>query len=382
MPDSRKQVTLNKEVSADNGSGLTRAILQSLPVGVIVFDKELKVVNANLCASDLVEIQQNADAALAAGTNEKIWGDWRKILLDVIENGKSYHFDNVSYRTTGSQAVLQITCVPLTGSPDNSIQGGLIMLENITERENIKKQLANTERLAALGKLASKVAHELNNPIDGIMRYINLAKRTIGKEGMSKPVEYLEHATEGLKRMVQIITELLEFSRSRYSALEDMPLDKIIDDAIKFIEPQARAAEVEIEKQYPSALPKTRSGNLFQVFCNLLKNAVEAMPDGGKVTISCDVSDDNAGSTSRLCSGQAGSPRVAAIKFRDTGTGFATENSEAIFEPFFTTKTGSKGTGLGLAICRDIIEKYGGKITAQNSPVAGSIFTVYLPLSE
>jgi signal transduction histidine kinase len=206
------------------------------------------------------------------------------------------------------------------------------------------------------------------------MRYINLAKRAISEEGLTKPVEYLEYAGAGLKRMVQIITELLEFSRRRYSTLEDMPLDKIIDDAIKFIEPAAKAAGVEIERQYRSPLPKTRDGNLFQVFCNLLKNAVEAMPDGGKVTISCDVSEGNAGST--------GSPQVAVIKFRDMGPGFEPANKEAIFEPFFTTKTGGKGTGLGLAICRDIIERYGGKITAQNAPDVGSIFAVHLPLNK
>ncbi|MBU2597049.1 MAG: ATP-binding protein, partial [Planctomycetes bacterium] len=114
-----------------------------------------------------------------------------------------------------------------------------------------------------------------------------------------------------------------------------------------------------------SALPTVKGGNLFQVFCNLLKNAVEAMPDGGKVTISWDISEDN----------------VAMIKFRDTGPGFDPANSEAIFEPFFTTKTG-KGTGLGLAICRDIIEKYRGKITAQNFPASGGIFTVHLPLNK
>ena len=366
MSNTGRQDTSIKELGKGAEEGFAPAVLQSLPVGVIVFDKELKILNANSCASDLIDVRTTADVTLAIGTNEKIWGNWRKILREVIKDGKICRFDNVSYCLADKMSLLQITCAPLRKSSADSIQGGLIMLENMTERANIQKQLANIERLAALGKLASKVAHELNNPIDGIMRYINLAKRAISEEGLSKPVEYLEHAGEGLKRMVQIITELLEFSRSRYSTLEDTPMDKIIDDAIKFVEPKAVAAGVEIERQFKSPLPKARGGNLFQVFCNLLKNAVEAMPDGGKVTISCGVSDDN----------------IAVIKFRDTGPGFEPANSEAIFEPFFTTKTGGRGTGLGLAICRDIIEKYGGKITAQNAPNVGSIFTVYLPLNK
>ena len=366
MYDTGKQNMSNKEVITRKKNTFASAVLQSLPVGVIVFDKELKVINANSYASALVNVQSGADITLAKGTNEKIWGSWQNTLLEVLQHGKTCRFDNVNYRFADRQSLLQITCTPLLDSSTDTIQGGVILLENVTERANIQKQMANTERLAALGKLASKVAHELNNPIDGIMRYINLAKRTISEEGLTKPVEYLEHASMGLKRMVQIITELLEFSRSRYSALEDAPLDKIIDDAIKFIEPKAAAAGIEIERQYQAGLPKARSGNLFQVFCNLLKNAVDAMPDGGKATISCGVAEDN----------------VAIIKFRDTGAGFAPENSEAIFEPFFTTKTGGKGTGLGLAICRDIIEKYGGKITAENAPDVGSIFTVCLPLNE
>ncbi|MDD5011691.1 MAG: ATP-binding protein [Phycisphaerae bacterium] len=361
MPNTNKHPVADKETNAT----LAPFILQSLPLGVVVFDKLLKTISANQIAGELLDIQANLDVSLAGGTNEKIWGDWKKTLSQVVQIGKICRFDNVAYRKNDKQSVLQITGAPLTDGLNGVILGGLLLLEDITEKATAQKQMANTERLAAMGKLASKVAHELNNPIDGIMRYINLAKRTISEANLPKPVEYLEHASDGLKRMVQIITELLEFSRNRYSSLEDTPIDKLIDDAIKFIEPAAKATSVEIERRYPSGLPTVKGGNLFQVFCNLLKNAVEAMSNGGKVVISWDISEDN----------------IAVIKFRDTGPGFEPENSEEIFEPFFTTKTG-KGTGLGLAICRDIIEKYSGKITAQNSPQGGSVFTVHLPLNK
>ena len=111
-------------------------------------------------------------------------------------------------------------------------------------------------------------------------------------------------------------------------------------------------------------MPEVISGNLFQVFCNLIKNAVEAMAGGGTLTISCCPDKDDS---------------VVMVQFQDTGQGFDPADSEAIFEPFFTTKRSSKGTGLGLAICKDIIEKYNGKITAQNAPNKGCIFTVFLP---
>jgi signal transduction histidine kinase len=361
-----KQHLTAKELNIQNSDTFASMVLQSLPMGVISYDKELKILNANSAASTLIDVREQADVTLSAGTNEKIWGNWHQALLDVVMAGKIRKFDNVAYSINGNNSSLQITLVPMYGGLGNQqITGGIMLLENVTGIATIAKQQAHTERLAVLGKLASKVAHELNNPIDGIMRYINLAKRTIiSEQDHTKPLEYLEYATGGLKRMVQIITELLEFSRIRHSPTEDASLDKIIEDAVKFIEPKAKAAAVEIDRQCHKTLPKTKNSNLFQVFCNLLKNAIEAMPDGGKITISCELAGDN----------------VVVIKFRDTGQGFEPQNSEAIFEPFFTTKTGGKGTGLGLAICRDIIEKYGGKITAENAPDKGSIFTVYLPM--
>ncbi len=127
---------------------------------------------------------------------------------------------------------------------------------------------------------------------------------------------------------------------------------------------KAEASNVEILRDYASGLPQIRSGNLFQVFCNLTKNALDAMQDGGELKIS-----------TRLAAND-----MITAEFRDTGPGLPKENTEAIFEPFFTTKDKGKGTGLGLAICRDIVESYNGRITAENISEGGSIFTVYLPV--
>jgi signal transduction histidine kinase len=362
MPDSVVQDVFTKDVKTTGDLPALRA----LPIGVIVFDRELKVQSANPYSQNFVSIQTTADSTLAIGTNENIWGSWQAILKTVLNTGKTRRFDNVSYQFNGNSALLQITCSAI--KDNDSILGGIIMLENVTEKATLQKQYAHNERLAALGKLASKVAHELNNPMDGVLRYINLAKRTISQQGLVKPVEYLDNADNGLKRMIGIITELLEFSRNKQSPLEDTSTDKILEEAIKYNEPMANAAAVKIERKYIVPLPKARVGNLFQVFCNLLKNAIEAMPDGGNIIITCDVSDDN----------------IAAFKFRDTGKGIDPKLGQAIFEPFFSTKTGRKGTGLGLAICKDIIEKHGGKITAENAPPpdTGSIFTVYLPVNK
>jgi C4-dicarboxylate-specific signal transduction histidine kinase len=242
--------------------------------------------------------------------------------------------------------------------------GGTIIIEDITERVNIENQLAKTERLAAVGKLASRVAHELNNPMDGILRYLNLALRILQQEKLEKPISYLQQCRKGLMRMVQIISELLEFSRGSYAAFEYMQVDKIIEDALRTMESKITSADIQVLRHYNAGHPQIRSGNLFQVFCNLIKNAVDEMPSGGQLSV-----------TTRLIE-----PNILVIEFRDTGPGFPPENTEAIFEPFFTTKERDKGTGLGLAISKDIVEKYNGRITARNHPEGGSVFTVQLPL--
>jgi len=241
-----------------------------------------------------------------------------------------------------------------------------MIIEDVTEKVNAQRQLASAEKLAAIGQLASRVAHELNNPMDGILRYINLSLRIIEQENLEKPKEYLTQCRQGLMRMVQIVSELLEFSRNSYAFFEYTKIERIIEDAIKTMEPRADALGVRILRNYTPDMPKIRSSNLFQVFCNLIKNALDAMPEGGKLSISTHLVADN----------------TAAAEFRDTGTGLPTENIEAIFEPFFTTKDKIKGTGLGLAISKDLIERQGGCITAENAAGGGSIFTVYLPVAS
>jgi len=342
---------------------LGKSVVQSLPIGVVAFDPDLKIIEANSQAAKLIELSDYIDKSLAKGTDDKIWPGWTEQLKSVVSTGKTCEFDSVNYTLNGKTKLLRILCTPLKAKTARN-PGGTVIIEDITEKVNIQRRLANAERLAAIGKLASKVAHELNNPMDGILRYINLAIRIVEQENLEKPKEYLTQCRQGLMRMVQIVSELLEFSRSTYASLEYVKIEQIIEDAIKTMDTRAEASNVRVLRNYAPGIPQIGNGNLFQVFCNLIKNAMDAMPDGGEMSISTRLAADD----------------TAVVQFRDTGTGFAAENADAIFEPFFTTKDKGKGTGLGLAICKDIVERYHGRITAENAPQGGSIFTVYLPV--
>ena len=344
---------------------LGEAILRSLPIGIVAFDTDMKIIEANPEAARLIELTDHIDQSLAIGTDDEIWQGWKGHLKSAISTGRSVRFDDVEYTSGGKTSILRITCAAVGADRPTGNLGGLVVIEETSERSDTQRRLAEAERLAAVGERVSKVAHELNNPLDGILRYINLATRVIEKENLEKPKEYLAQCRRGLLRMVQIVSELLEFSRSTYMPLEHVKIEQIIEDAVKMTESRAAAQGVRISRDYGLGLPQVRGGNLFQVFCNLARNALDAMPDGGELRISTRRAPDN----------------KIIVEFHDTGTGLPTEDPEALFEPFFTTKEQGKGTGLGLAICRDIVESSRGRISAASAADGGSIFTVSLPVT-
>jgi signal transduction histidine kinase len=342
---------------------LGESIVQSLPVGIVAFDADLRIVEANSQAAKLIELGDYIDKSLAKGTDDKIWSGWTQQLKSAVSTGETHSFDHVDYTFEGQTRLLRILCTALKEVTTARNLGGTLLIEDITETVNIQRELANAERLAAVGMHASKVAHELNNPLDGILRYINLAMRIVERENLEKPKEYLTQCRQGALRMVSIVSELLEFSRSTYTPLAYDKIQHIIEDALKTMESRAGAMNIRVTRNYTPGMPRIRSGNLFQVFCNLAKNALDAMPDGGELIISTRSTADD----------------TIVVEFSDSGTGLPPEGAQAIFQPFYTTKNKGRGTGLGLAICKDIIESYRGRITAENAPEGGSIFTVYLP---
>jgi len=343
---------------------VTKAVFDALPLGVVLFDNNLKTIAANQFADNLIGIGDSIDQSLSKGTggdsSHQVWADKLKVAL---LTGQSHSFETVYCSNNSKTLLLKLTCIPLPEAETHkAATQGLLIIEDLTERVQLHKDLANAERLATLGKLTSKIAHELNGPLDGILRYISLALRSVEKEGLDKPQEYLTRCQQGLMRMVHIVSEMLEFSRGSRTQAEYAPVEQIIEESIKIMSTKVEASQVQIVRNYTQNIPQIRAGNLFQVFANIIKNAFEAMPDGGDLYISTYIAPDGA----------------IATEFRDTGVGFPLENAEAIFRPFFTTK--EKGTGLGLAICRDIIEQYHGCITAKSGAEKGSIFTVYLPI--
>jgi len=338
-------------------------LIKNMPLGVITFDVNLSITDSNQYAQNILHPSPNIAEALTAGSSLESKIDWHTALREALTSTQPLTFENISYSKNGANCLLQIICTPLSEEKTGHQLGGILLIEDITTKMAMEKDLASAERLAAVGKLAARVAHELNNPLDGILRYLNLALRLSEQSENPQVCHYLQESRKGLLRMVQIISELLEFSRSTYSSFEDADINKIVEDAVKAMDSLADTNHVTVIRHYAGDMPNIRSGNLFQVFCNLIKNSVDAMPKGGtlEVTTRCD-------------------SHSAVIEFADTGTGIPQPVLGKIFEPFYTTKPAGKGTGLGLAICKDIIERYNGQIGVANRQEAGAVFTITIPL--
>lgn len=347
---------LDSAFSTPQGFG---SIIDSLSIGVVVFDKCLQIVIANSQACRIIDPCGTVDKAIKLAIGDTDIEDWWKVLNQVIQTGRPAVFDAMDMSRSGKKIKVDIECTAIRDVKTADIIGGVIVLKDVTEKVEIERKLSQSERFAAIGKLAGKVAHELNNPLDGIIRYINLALRNVENAEDEKTVGYLKQSRQGLVRMTNIISELLEFSRSSYLTSQRVSVLQIVEEAVKTILPCAKNVAINIDDNNKQACSCLIDGNMFQVYCNIIKNAVDAMEGEGALDILIDTDD-----------------KFSIVSFSDSGPGFDEKLAEDIFKPFFTTKSPGSGTGLGLAICRDIVDKYGGNITAENIK-DGCKFTVY-----
>ena len=338
-------------------------IVKSLPLGLVTFDHDLVPVFCNDAAKELfgLDCEEVLHRSLAELRIETSDHEWAAELAAVVRDGRQSVFpEAVLADDAHSERVLRVTCSPLQDA-ERKIVGGLLLVEDITEATALEKKLALAERMAVVGRLAARVAHELNNPLDGILRFTNLAMRK--READDPTQRYLEEAKKGPLRMAKIISSLLEFSRCTHAPNEEADVNALIKDAAAALEGIITRSGVVMEYDLVPELPSIQPGDIYQVFVNLIKNAVDAMPDGGSLRIATAMRDGK-----------------LTIEFTDTGVGMSEETMKRIFEPFFTTKQAGHGTGLGLAISRDVVEKYGGKLSVQSQPGSGTTFTIEMPV--
>jgi len=237
--------------------------------------------------------------------------------------------------------------------------------ELVKEKLQFESQLAEYEKFAALAQLALGAAHEINNPLLGILSHLELELRET--ENLEERME-IEQCIEGTRRISATIKGLIDYARPGPLQLGKLNLDRLVSETFAFLAHQPLFRHIRLEKRIPPDLPPiTADANqISQVLMNLLLNAAQAMPDGGAISLSAEK--------------VKFSERIE-IKICDTGVGIPADILPHIFEPFFTTKRG-KGTGLGLSISQTYIRSHSGEISAESVPNRGTVVRFSLPIRQ
>ena len=236
----------------------------------------------------------------------------------------------------------------------------VLSVVDFSELTELQQRLQRAEYQASIGKLARGIAHELNNPLDGVLRYTHVALTHLPEDSVIR--EHLLHVKEGLDRMVKAVKAFLEFSRQATApCVRVAQVNELVEGALLLIQHRAKFQQIRVVTQLEPHLPPITDAGLQYAIVNLIKNAFDAMPRGGTLTVAT---------------------RHAAaeieIEVTDTGCGIPDELRAKIFEPFFTNKPIHQGSGLGLTIAKEVIERMDGRLVWSSQVGVGSSFRIFL----
>jgi two-component system NtrC family sensor kinase len=340
-------------------------IVESINVGILAIDLDDSITSWNA----------QMEAMYALSRAEAIGQNVREVFpaefIDALDAARNESGVQNLYKfplTTraGEQRVANIAIAPLL-SRDFIAVGRIVLVDDITDRVSLETQLAQADKLSSIGLLAAGVAHEINTPLAVISSYAQLLSKQMRGDARLGPV--LEKITQQSFRASEIANGLLNFSRTSTTEFRDTDLNQVIRDTLSLLEHQFKTAQIQLDLDLAGNLPAIHGnpGKLQQVFLNLLLNAKDAMPGGGRLRVAT------------LANGH-----VEAI-VADSGSGIAPENLKRIYDPFFTTKTTPKpgerrGTGLGLSVSYGIIQEHAGKIQVESAVGAGTTFHLEFPL--
>jgi PAS domain S-box-containing protein len=346
-----------------------RSLYEKAAVGIqqITNDGRILMVNAALCrmlgysesellGRTVMELTHPDDLAREAA------------LRDPVLRGERewYEIEKRYIHCDGSPVWVHLTSSMVRDGSGHPLHRFCIV-QNLTERKRAEEALLRSEKLASVGRMASTIAHEINNPLETIGHAVYLALTDPGTSLQAK--SYLDLAVQELQRVTHITTQTLAFHRENITP-KLIDLRESADSVLKFFAARLKSREITVEKRYAEVeCIRAIGGEIRQVISNLLSNSMDAMPNHGKIQF-------------RL-SRSIGRNEARLVRFTiaDTGSGIPPEQLKNIFEPFFTTKE-VVGTGLGLWVTKEIVEKHGATIRVRSKPGKGTVFSIAFPIAE
>jgi two-component system NtrC family sensor kinase len=372
--------TLAQEVDcrtaeAEMQQRFTEAIIDSLPLSLYAVDREYRIVawNRNRELGELgmprgLVLGRNIFEVLTKQNREKLEREFSQVFM----TGGIHRIEQETVGDDGETNHWLISKIPMRVGETDEVSHVITVGENISQRVRADRAVARAEKLAAVGRLAAGVVHEINNPLATIAACAESLEKRIdeGAFACSQDAddlrEYLGLIREEAFRCKTITNGLLDFSRLRAGQRSPVDMNHVIKTTGRLVTHQQRGEDIQIQIEAEDNLPMVSGdlGQLQQAVVALATNAIDAMPDGGTLT---------------LRTNHSGS-RVL-VQVRDNGVGIDPENMTKIFDPFFTTKDVGQGTGLGLAVCYGILSDHGGRLDVRSSIGTGTTFTITLPVA-
>jgi len=349
---------------------LYRAIIDTLPYALLVLNGQWQIVLCSrscegfLGQSVHAEGGDNLSALLARR-------DLQTQVRAVLENGGTKVVELYLDSTQGSPTVLRAVATalwPVAGAPPYC----LLLLEDISERVWLEEQLVQSEKLTAMGLLAQSVAHELGNPLSIMTSMLQYMRDRLGQTESPALADAIDIIMDSVNQMHTLLLDLSGFTGAPRPRFEATDLRRALSQVLALIQREAEQRHIQLSRQFDQPLPACQvdAREVKQLFLNLLKNALEAMPGGGKLSVTMSLVPQAA---------PDGEEKIR-IEIADTGPGISDSEVRSIFRPFYSTKP--KGTGLGLPFCRRVVEDHGGEITVDSRWGVGSTFSVTLPVRQ
>ncbi|HKP45627.1 MAG TPA: ATP-binding protein [Pyrinomonadaceae bacterium] len=349
------------------------AIIDSLPLSLYAINRDYQIVAWNR-NRELGELGIPRGSALGRNIFRVLTRQKRELLqaefARVFENGQIERIEHETTSRSGEVKHWLISKIPMWINANEPVSHVITVGEDITARVEANRAVARAEKIAAIGRLAAGVVHEINNPLATISACAEALESRVddgeynNSPGVEDLREYLQLIRSEAFRCKTITNGLLDFSRTRPAAHAPVNLGDVIKSAVRLLSHQQRANGISFGVDVANDLPPVSGdeGQLQQVIIALGTNAIDAMPAGGELKIAGRHED-----------------ATILINVSDNGTGIRPENVAKIFEPFFTTKEVGKGTGLGLAVCYGILKEHGGSLDVSSTVGVGTTFTISLP---